>query len=106
MQRSLKQATASPPAWSLRVQQQVFDHFRQQYNWERPHQALEMQIPGERDVPSERSYPRRLAEPEYADDWEVRRVRECGRMRWWSESIFVGRMFVGEAVGLEPVADV
>jgi putative transposase len=103
MHRSLKQATARPPACNLRAQQQVFDQFRLEYNWERPHESLDMQTPGDRYVPSDRSYPSRLAEPEYPDDWEVRCVRECGGMRWWSTSIFVGKVFAGEAVGLEPV---
>jgi len=105
MHRSLKQATAHPPAANLRAQQQAFDRFRQEYNWERPHESLEMKTPGELYKASPRSYPSRLLEPEYADDWEVRRVRECGRIRWWSAPIFVGRALAGELLGLEPVAD-
>jgi putative transposase len=105
MHRSLKQATARPPAANLRAQQRAFDQFRQEYNEERPHAALQMKTPADFYVPSSRSYPSRLAEPEYPDDWEVRRVRECGRMRWWSESIFVGKALVGEPVGLEPTED-
>lgn len=105
MHRSLKQATARPPAPHLRGQQEAFDRFREEYNRERPHMALGMKTPAEFYVVSSRSYPSRLAEPKYADDWEVRRVRECGRMRWWSESIFVGKALVGESVGLEPIGD-
>lgn len=105
MHRSLKQATASPPAANLRAQQNAFDRFRQEYNWERPHAGLQMKTPAELYRPSDRGYPSRLAEPQYADDWEVRRVRECGTMRWWSAPIFVGRVLAGETVGLEPVDD-
>jgi putative transposase len=105
MHRSLKAATAAPPAGNLRLQQQAFDAFREEYNYERPHEALQMRTPGEFYQPSCRQYPSRLAEPEYGNGWEVRRVRECGSIRWWSESVFVGRALMGEAIGLEPVND-
>jgi transposase InsO family protein len=105
MHRTLKQATAQPPAANMRAQQQAFDRFRQEYNWERPHEALQMKTPAEFYTASARQYPSRLAEPEYPDDWEVRRVRECGRMRWWSESVFVGKALAHESVGLEPIED-
>jgi hypothetical protein len=64
-----------------------------------------MKTPAEFYTASARQYPSRLAEPEYPDDWEVRRVRECGRMRWWSESVFVGKALAHESVGLEPIED-
>jgi putative transposase len=105
MHRSLKQATARPPAANLRAQQRAFDKFRQEYNEERPHEALQMQTPAEFHRVSSRCYPSRLAEPEYPDDWEVRRVRECGRMRWWSDNIFVGKSLAGEPLGMQPVGD-
>lgn len=105
MHRSLKQATARPPAAHLRAQQRAFDRFRQEYNQERPHAALQMKTPADLYIVSSRSYPSRLAEPEYPDDWEMRRVRDCGRLRWRSQSIFVGKALRGEPVGLEPVQD-
>jgi hypothetical protein len=105
MHRSLKQATARPPAANLRAQQRAFDQFRQEYNEERPHAALQMKTPAEFYGASSRSYPSRLADPAYPAGWEVRCVRECGRMRWWSENIFVGKSLVGESVALEPTQD-
>lgn len=105
MHRTLKAATAQPPSANLRMQQQAFDAFREEYNEQRPHEALQMRTPGEVYRPSCRSYPSRLAEPAYANGWEVRLVRECGRIRWWSESIFIGKALAGELVGLEPQAD-
>jgi hypothetical protein len=105
MHRSLKEATAMPPASNLRMQQRAFDQFQEEYNQQRPHEALKMSTPSEYYRVSRRSYPSRLAEPEYGNGWEIRRVRECGRMRWWSESIFVGRALTGESIGLEPVDD-
>lgn len=105
MHRTLKEATARPPAANLRAQQKTFDRFREEYNWERPHQAIGMRTPGEYYECSARSYPMHLAEPEYADEWEVRCVRECGRMRWCNAGVFVSKVLGGERIGLEPVGD-
>ena len=105
MHRSLKEATAMPPAANLRLQQRAFDEFQEEYNQQRPHEGLEMKTPAEFYQASSRAYPSRLAEPEYGNGWEVRRVRECGTMRWWSHSIFVGRALVGEPIGLQPLGD-
>jgi putative transposase len=105
MHRTLKAATARPAAGSLRLQQQAFDAFQREYNWERPHEGLQMQTPSACYAASGRAYPSRLAEPRYGDEWEVRRVRECGRMRWWSGNVFVGKALAGEQVGLEPQDD-
>jgi len=94
-----------PPAANLRIQQQEFDRFRQEYNWERPHEALQMKTPGEVYAPSERIYPSRIAGPEYNGEWEVRAVGPCGTMRWNNSKLFVGKAFAGERIGLEPSGD-
>ena len=41
--RTLNEATAQPPAATIRAQQQRFDAFRNEYNSERPHEALQQQ---------------------------------------------------------------
>lgn len=105
MHRTLKAATATPPANNLRGQQRRFGAFQQEYNWQRPHEALQMKTPAEFYQASCRPYPSRLAEPQYGYGWEQRRVRSCGRMRWWSDAVFIGRALAGETIGLEPVGD-
>lgn len=105
MHRTLKAATAAPPAANLRQQQQRFDEFRNEYNQQRPHEALRMRVPDELYRPSQWGYPSRLAEPEYGNGWEIRQVMECGRIRWWSDNIFVGKALQGQSVGLEPQDD-
>jgi len=60
MHRTLKQETAQPPARSVRAQQQVFDRFREEYNQERPHEALAMATPASVYAPSLRRFPERL----------------------------------------------
>jgi transposase InsO family protein len=105
MHRTLKQATASPPAGNRRAQQQRFDEFRLEYNEQRPHEALGLATPGSCYAPSARPYPRRLAPVEYPDGWQVRWISPGGQMRWQGQQLFVAHALVGEPVGLEPVAD-
>jgi len=56
MHRALKRDTATPPAFSLREQQDRFDQFRHCFNEERPHEALGLTTPGSVYVASARSY--------------------------------------------------
>ncbi len=65
MHRTLKQETASPAAANRRAQQRAFDHFRREYNEERPHEALGLETPGAVYTRSAREYPARVPEPEY-----------------------------------------
>jgi putative transposase len=98
--RTLKAATATPPAATLRAQQQRFDAFQQEYNYQRPHEALGQQPPSSCYRVSPRTYPRRLEEPSYADEAAVRRVRHNGEIRWHNEFVYVHQALVGEPVGV------
>jgi transposase InsO family protein len=103
--RTLKAATAQPPAASIRAQQQRFDRFREEYNTERPHEALGQQPPISCYVVSPRPYPSRVAEPSYPEAAQVRRVRHNGEIRWSQDTIYVSSVLVGEPVGIFEVAD-
>jgi hypothetical protein len=63
MHRTLKEATACPPACHWRAQQRRFDEFRREYNEQRPHQALGQTTPASHYEPSPREYPRRVCFP-------------------------------------------
>jgi transposase InsO family protein len=104
MHRTLKAETAQPPATNVRAQQKAFDHFGEEYNYERPHEGLDMQTPGSLYRPSDRTQ-LIVREPEYPDDWDQRRVRGCGQMKWGGHDIRVTAALVGHAVGLAPIGD-
>jgi putative transposase len=105
MHRTLKQETALPPRANLREQQKAFDLFRHEYNFERPHQALQGRTPAECYQASLQPYRSRPREIVYPTDFEVRWVTEGGQIRWNSSRLFVGRALTGEPIGLEPSAD-
>ena len=99
MHRTLAEQTTQPPAPCASEQQQRFDVFRQHFNEERPHEALEQRPPA-RIRPSSRPMPARIEDPGYDAHHEVRRVHNSGEIRWRGESIFIGEALAGEVVGL------
>ena len=100
---TLKAETASPPQETVRRQQTAFDRFTTCYNEERPHEALDMRTPAELYEPSPRPMPARAPEFEYADIFEVRRVRTDGTIKWEGQHVFVGEAMTSELIGIEPV---
>ena len=106
MHRTLKEATANPPCRTLAEQQRAFDRFRQEYNHERPHEALGQKPPASVYVPSDREYSERKAQPRgYPADWAKRTVRPGGRIRWQGQEVNISRALCGREIGLEPVAE-
>jgi len=102
MHRTLKEAVLQPPRATHRAQQQAFDAFRHEYNEERPHEALNQHTPASVYTASPRNYPARLLEPEYPEDWQKRRVRPNGEIKWGGGLIYVSQALLGQWVGLEP----
>ena len=99
MHRTLAEQTTQPPALCA-SEQQRFDVFRQHFNEERPHEALEQRPPARIWRPSSRPMPARIDDPWYDAHHEVRRVHHSGEIRWRGESIFIGEALAGEVVGL------
>ena len=92
-----------PPKSTSRLQQKAFHQFQRTYNEQRPHQALGQRTPHSCYQPSPRCYPRRIAELEYGDEMEVRRVSQQGSLRWRGERTFISEVFRYEALGLKAV---
>jgi len=105
MHLTLKQETTHPPRPTMRGQQRLFDEFRQEYNEERPHEALNQRTPADVYHSSPRSYPSRLTEPEYGDNVVVRFVRHSGEIKWQGQRMYLGEVLAGENVGMEPLSD-
>src|SRR6266852_939782 len=105
LHRTLSDATARPPAATIRAQQGRFDAFRYEYNHERPHEALGQETPISWYAPSPRPYPRRLEEPAYPTADQVRKVRHNGEIRWASSTIYISSTLIGEPVGIYEAAD-
>lgn len=105
MHRTLKAQTTRPPAANLSAQQRRFNHFRHEFNHERPHEALGDRTPAEFYRPSNRPHPGRLPEVVYPGHFEVRRVMHTGEFKWRNRALFLGSVFAGETIGLVEVED-
>lgn len=80
--------------------QRSFDSFRPAYNQERPHEALEMEVPSSRYKPSERDYPEKLPAIEYDESDAVRRVQEKGLIWYEGVRYRVPKAFRGHRVAV------
>ena len=105
MHRTLKQEATIPPASSLKGQQRKFDAFREEFNQERPHEAIEMKRPAELYRPSGQRLPKKIETYDYPGHFLVRRVSRGGTIRVFHNQPFVSNVLQEDYVGLEEVDD-
>jgi transposase InsO family protein len=86
---------------SLDVQNH-FDPWRDVYNLQRPHEALNMATPASRYQSSCRAYCESLPPIEYADDCQVRRADHQGYIRFQHHTIHVSDAVAHLPVGVRP----
>jgi transposase InsO family protein len=82
----------------LAAAQRGFDGWREVYNCQRPHQALDMLPPAARYSASLRAWPGTIMPPEYEPEAFVRRVQQGGRISFQGRDIGCSRAFLGRAV--------
>lgn len=104
MHLTLKKETTRPPGNNLLEQQEKFDNFIRIYNFERPHQGINMKYPSEVYVPSERVY--RGIEPIfYPFHDKTIKITECGRICGNKMKVNLSKAFAGQDVGIKEVED-
>jgi transposase InsO family protein len=82
--------------------QRRFDQWRDIYNLERPHEALQMQVPAQRYQPSARCFPESLSPIEYAPSDQVRTVQQQGKLHFQGRLFRVSKALYGYPVALRP----
>lgn len=105
MHRTLKRDALNPVAKNLKEQQKQFDIFRQDYNNDRPHEALDDQVPSDYYQKSNRPYVEHPHPPEYGYDYQVRHVRQSGDIKFNGQMFFLTESLAGQPVGLKEIAD-
>jgi putative transposase len=101
--RIYKAEVAKDPARTLAGQQRRSSKWLAQYNEDRPHEALNMEVPAKHYRQSQRPLPRQTLPWKYPKGWLRRWVRGNGEMNWKGKRRFVGEAFVGDYVGLKAV---
>jgi hypothetical protein len=102
MHLTLKKETTRPPGMNGLQQQARFDDFLQEFNIERPHEALDMQCPADRYVASARPYTG-LPELDYPLHDRDHLVTACGRICMHKKKINISTVLAGQKVGLKEV---
>lgn len=99
---TLKQEVANPPALNIKEQIDRMKVFQEEYNYERPHEALEMNRPGDYYSASVRKWDGILRSPEYdTREVEVRKVGQSGCIWLNGNEYFIGQVLQGEYISLE-----
>ena len=82
--------------------QDAFNQWRPIYNHQRPHQALNDQVPADRYQPSPRSYPTTIEPVVYPDHWDTRTVDTAARISYHGTSHKIGKPFIGKTIAINP----
>lgn len=99
---TLKQEVAMPPAKTLTAQNRLMQDFVYEYNFERPHEALDMKTPSECYGCSPRSWDGKLRSPEYdSSEGDVRKVGQSGTITIRGIEYYVGQALSGEYIQLK-----
>jgi putative transposase len=97
---TLMQEVVNPPARDMKEQVRRLVEFREEYNYERPHEALGMKTPGECYIAGPR-WDGVLRKPEYdTTKMLVRKVGQSGTIWIEQKEYYLGQRLSGEYVGL------
>ena len=104
MHLTLKKEATKPAAANILQQQARFDAFVEQYNQERPHQALAMKVPADVYGRSPRVY-RGLEDLTYPFHDQTIAVTRCGRLCFKGRKVNLSHVFAGQHVGVTQVGE-
>lgn len=104
MHRTLKASVKKPIALNSLQQQERFDSFVEEFNNERPHEALDMEYPAERYSPSIKPYkvPATFTYPFH--DLTIN-VHDCGNASLCGRRIYISRALAGQTLGVSELED-
>jgi transposase InsO family protein len=106
MHRTLKRETTRPARTNLLQQQEVFDAFVEEFNVERPHEALGMKRPAQVYSPSTRKCPDSIADPDYSTHDDVIQVGARGLLTLYRrKQVYLGIALAGQPVGVREQDD-
>lgn len=105
MHRTLKAETTRPPRKNLLQQQECFDTFVEEFNRERPHEALRMKRPAQVYKPSPRKMPDVLPEPTYPQHDDVVAINRSGNVYFRRKQIYVSQALAYQYLGIREEPD-
>ncbi|MER8583160.1 IS481 family transposase [Mesorhizobium sp. M1423] len=104
MHLTLKKEATRPPGMNSLQQQAKFDSFVNEFNAERPHEALAMRCPAELYTPCSRPYAG-LPKVDYPLHDKDILVTACGRICMHRKKINISTVLAGQRLGIKEVDD-
>ena len=99
---TLKEEVEASPGQSLLQRQKWMNEFVEEFNFDRPHEALEMETPGSIYARSLREWDGILRSPEYNSvNGELRKVGASGGIWFKGKEYFIGQVLSGEYIQLK-----
>lgn len=105
MHRTLKFETTRPPRHNLLQQQERFDAFVEEFNHERPHEAIDLKKPAQLFEPSPRKLPSVLPEPIYPQHDDVVAIGRNGNIHFGRKNIYLSAALAFQYVGIREEDD-
>jgi transposase InsO family protein len=106
MHRTLKAETTRPARDNLLQQQERFDEFVEEFNTQRPHEALNMKRPAELYAESIKKHPVFLSDPDYSTHDDVLRVSAKGLIHLpGRRQVHLATALAGQLVGIREEGD-
>jgi len=102
MHRTLKLEGTDQAVCNLLQQQERFDCFREEFNYQRPHQAIAMRRPAQLYRPSARKYTG-LPDITYPGYDKSLMITNCGRVCLNAQKVHISKSFANQPVGLKEV---
>lgn len=94
----------------LKEAQRIFDSYREEYNTERPHAAIDYDVPEKHYRASKRKLPKNWGEPEYDTGLTLRKVNCKGYLSVQKHRYYLSESFIGKYLELrfspEDMADI
>ena len=101
LHRTLKAETTRPARSNLLQQQERFDEFVDEFNHQRPHEALAMKTPSDIYTASTRSHPTKLEDLQYPTHDDVLRVSPIGLVHLAGRrQVYLSKALAGQTVGI------
>ena len=95
MHRTMKEECCEPASVNAAAQQRRFERWRQEFNEERPHEAIDYRFPGEMYQASARHYESCVKNELYEVGEKTHRVSENGGVYWNGKNWLIGEAFAG-----------
>jgi len=101
MHRDLKAYCTKPPKSTMAKQQILMDLFVEEYNFVRPHEALDMKTPNEVHSYSSRTFNPKIPPYNYDPNMKILKVSKNGATRWGHSGwLYISRAAIKRYIGL------